>query len=150
MQAKGFISKIPPIITLLSVILLSFTLTTGFIFIISSISSIFTVIVSLTTFSDFSIPTISWNDISFLCFCIPSTCETSFTISNLCFSKRLPLTLIYAPTLIFLSFIIVQSTCSTSGNNIYSMSEVILSLSITSLISIFPLIFDTVLLSSAI
>ena len=85
MQAKGFISKTPPIITLLSVILLSFTLTTGFIFIISSISSIFTVIVSLTTFSDFSIPTISWNDISFLCFCIPSTCETSFTISNLCF-----------------------------------------------------------------
>ena len=59
MQAKGFIYKIPPIITLLSVILLSFTLTTGFIFIISSISSIFTVIVSLATFSDFSIPTIS-------------------------------------------------------------------------------------------
>ena len=149
-QANGFISNTPPIITLLSVTLLSFTLTHGFKLIIDWISSVFIVIVSLIELSAFSIPTISWKQISFLCFCMPSTCATSFTMSNLCFSNKLPLIFIRAPTLIFLSFIIVQSICSTSENNMYSISWITLSFSITSFISTFPSTLEIVFLSSAI
>ena len=67
-HAKGLISKTPPIITLLSAILLSLTLTTGVMFIIAATSAELIAIVSLITLSVFSIPIISWYTISFLCF----------------------------------------------------------------------------------